>query len=109
MPCTMRDLDPSTASTSTEVLPPAGIIYRPLHYLSGYNKLSKEWWKEYPEKSKNPQKIKLDLENASAIKWKELGFPHLDPASPVKGRAPAVEVWLQCTGMQSFDVFRGVW
>ena len=104
MPSTLRDLDADTSST--EELPPAGIIYRPLHYLSGYDLASTRWVKDYPVP---PQKLKLDLTGAVNVKWKDLGFPSLDSETPVAGGTPDFEIWIEYTGAQSFDVSRGLW
>lgn len=107
MPCTLRDLDADTSST--EKLPPAGIIYRPLHYLSGYDVASTRWVMDYPNLSNSPQKLLLDLKGAADVQWKDLGFPHLDSVTPALGGIPGFEVWLEFTGIASFDVFRGLW
>ncbi|KAK0108484.1 hypothetical protein ONS95_003288 [Cadophora gregata] len=103
MPSTLRDLDAEVSSN--DELPPAGIIYRPLHYLSGYDLASTRWVEEYPIP---PQKLLFDLKDAARVQWKDLGFPLLD-AEAVVGGTPDFEIWLEYTGIQSFDISRGLW
>ncbi|KAF1994233.1 hypothetical protein P154DRAFT_527201 [Amniculicola lignicola CBS 123094] len=108
MPCALRDLDRSLVPSGD-----AGVLYRPLHYLGGFNLSSRRWIDEHGEAATSPRRIQIDLLGANNMTWKSLGFPQLDQESPVAADLRKYfgngSLTIRCTGLASFDVFRGLW
>jgi hypothetical protein len=106
MPCTLRDLVDISVTENPQAAS-GGIIYKPLHFLSKYDKISTGWVRDYPLATR--QRLPLDLKGAASDLWRTLGFPQLDVTPTTAGQAPEVEIWLEYTNIASFDVSRGSW
>ncbi|KAG8629175.1 hypothetical protein KVT40_003040 [Elsinoe batatas] len=111
MPAIMGDIDVTTASQPVDS---KAVIYRPLHYLSGFRADSIGWRDQFNQDIYQPSWIEIDLRHAVGEKWATLGFPAFDKLQVpfTNAEVSALEGWkvqLSYTGMMNYAVHRGLW
>lgn len=107
MPCSLQDFDVTTGSPLQDG--PKDNIYRPLHYLSGYETAATRWLAE-SSKGELYHEVVLDFAKSAKQTWASLGFPQFDLEATSIPKLPAgTRVVLRYTGLEAFDVRRGLW
>ncbi|KAG9517554.1 hypothetical protein KCU93_g8694, partial [Aureobasidium melanogenum] len=111
MPAIQRDRDLAEMSQPIDV---KDIIYRPLHYLSGFTSDATFWRKQYNTDIWNPSIMVLNLQAAATRPWAALGFPALDDTTQDLDHAVLAhlddwQVHLSYTHMATYPVYRGLW
>lgn len=111
MPAIQRDRNLAEMNQPIDV---KDIIYRPLHYLSGFTSDAAFWRKQYNTDIWKPSTMILNMQAAATKPWAALGFPDLDIAA--QDLDPAVlahlddwQVHLSYTHMATYPVYRGLW
>lgn len=106
-------LDGDMISVNKEV-DPRNIIYRPLHYLSGFAADSRVWRDQYNIDIRRPKSLEISLHKAMTKSWASLGFPQFDKTDSGADQADSdlLAEWRICltyTRMASYTVYRGLW
>lgn len=111
MPCAMQDIDHNSGVNATGITP-TDIIYRPRHFLPGFQDCGNRWRDKGLNFPNDKDELKINIADCNNISWRELGFPHFDQADETPLPAAALGGWdisFRFTGMQPFDVVRGLW
>ncbi|KAG5656861.1 hypothetical protein KAF25_011030 [Fusarium avenaceum] len=106
MPCAVSDVDILRERGTQQ----EDIVYRPRYYLSGYRSTATRWRDEYYEKAASPEQRFVSFEGLKNKTWAQLGITEPDGDNDID-ETPEMDfhITLTYTGLEAFDVKRGLW
>lgn len=118
MPCAVEDLSDDGLKASGKQ--PTNVVYRPLHVLEGFNFSGDEWRNDGLSDQLRLTQVEVKIADGFKRSWRELGFADIRDAGTGFGVTKddqekifkvlsSWKMYLQYTGLHSFDVSRGLW